>query len=79
MGTAAIDNREFVNNFKYGSIVYFSSRVKEECKRGKTRLRQINDVTLIVLEWLRKRWVDLTFISRQVDNHDEEKVRLRSA
>lgn len=36
VGTADIDNGEFVNNFKYGSIVYFSSKVKEECAKGKT-------------------------------------------
>lgn len=54
MGTAAIDNGEFVNNFKYGSVVYSSSKVEEECESTKTRWRQINyDLILIVLAWLR--------------------------
>lgn len=66
MGTAAIDNGGFVNNFKYGSVVYSNSKVEEECESTKTRWRQINDdLFLISLTWLRGRWVDLTFISRQ--------------
>lgn len=50
MGTAAIDNREFVNNFKYGSIVYSKSKLEEECESTKTRWRQIN-YDLILIGW----------------------------
>lgn len=50
MGTSAIDNWEFVNNFKYGSIVYSNSKLEEECESTKTRWRQIN-YDLILIGW----------------------------
>ena len=56
MANTAVDNKESVNNLKYGHVAHSSSTVEEECERGgEIRWRQVN-YDLIVVEWPRERW-----------------------
>lgn len=34
MANTAVDNKESVNNLKYGHVAHSSSTVEEECERG---------------------------------------------
>lgn len=59
-------NTDHLAGFVFHRTHLWEPLLEEECESTKTRWRQINyDLILIVLAWLRERWVDLTFLSRQ--------------